>query len=42
MRLMMRSEDGLTGTVMVRFMVLEGRSMPGRDAHFLIGQNYFG
>ena len=38
----MKSEDELTGTAMVRLIVLEGWSSEGRDAHFLIGQDQFG
>ena len=37
-RLMMRSEDGLMGTVVTRLMVLGGRSCRGRDVQTLIGQ----
>ena len=37
-RLVMRSEDGSEGTVAIRLMVLEGKSLRGRDVHFLIGQ----
>ena len=37
-RLIMRSEDGLVGTVVTRLMVLEGRSCGGRDVHILMGQ----
>ena len=34
----MRLEDRLTGTAVVKLMVLEGRSLGGRDAQFLVGQ----
>ena len=35
-------EDRLTGTAVVRLMVLEGRSLEGRDAQFLVGQEDLG
>ena len=38
----MRSEDGLTGMVMVRLMVWRGRESERRDTHFLIGQDASG
>ena len=40
--LMIRLEGGSTGTAVVRFMVLVGRSLTGRDAHFFIGQDDLG
>ena len=35
---MTRLEDRLTGTAVVRLMVLEGRLLKGRDAQILVGQ----
>ena len=37
-RLVMRSEDGLEDTVVMRLMILVGRSCRGRDVHILVGQ----
>ena len=39
---MTRLEDRLTGTAVVRLMVLEGRSLVERDAQFLVGQEDLG
>ena len=41
-RLMMRAEDGSAGTAVVRFMILVGSSLMGRDAQLLIGQDDLG
>ena len=38
----MRLEERLTGSAVVRLMVLEGRSLEGRDAQFLVGQEDLG
>ena len=38
----MRAEDGSAGTAVVRFMILVGSSLMGRDAQLLIGQDDLG
>ena len=39
---MTRLEDRLGGTAVTRLMVLEGRSLEGRDAQFWVGQEDLG
>ena len=39
---MIRLEDRLTGTAVVRLMVLVGRLLEGRDTLFLVGQEDLG
>ena len=41
-RLKMRSEDSLTGMVMVRLMDREGKESERRDVHSLTGQELSG
>ena len=38
---MMRSWDGLTGTLLMSLSCLEGRSQAGREVHGLMGQLNF-
>ena len=38
----MRLEDRLTGTVVVRLMVLDGISLEGRETQLLVGQEDLG